>query len=161
MDLINYAKQLTDAFETGDDDLIRKYLSPDFRFDSPQLQRPAVADEWLGISRLWRVAFPDLRYNFKISVIDEKEQVIMFTTKITGTHNGFLDLGNVVPEGMVVRPTGKRFSLPEENGFVYLRGGKVDRIRVESNENTGILGILKQLGIEIPISLQQQMGSTD
>ena len=153
MDVRDLARRLTQALEDQEYDLIKGYVGTDFRFMSQQLPQPLTMDEWIAVAKSWRVAFPNLRYNFDVNKVDGDN--VTFTTQITGTHTGWLDLSAI---GMnAVGPTNKRISLPKENGTATIKGGKIQKIMVQSSEKTGLMGILTQLGVEIPMKIKDQM----
>jgi hypothetical protein len=139
------AQAFADAFNAGDLDTVASYLSDDFQFSGP-VPEPVGAAEWLGISRVFQVAFPDINYNLRI--VGVEGNVVKTTTQVSGTHTGDLNLSAL---GMgVIPPTGKSFSNPEEPGEATVEGGKVTSIHIPSGEGSGVMGILAQLGIEPP-----------
>ena len=145
MELQEVAQAFADAFNAGDWDAVASYLSDDFQFSGP-VPEPIGAAEWLGISRVFQVAFPDINYNLRI--VGVEGNVVKTTSQVSGTHTGQLDLSAL---GMgVVPPTGKSFSNPEELGQAIVEGGKVTSIHFPSGEGSGVGGILAQLGIGPP-----------
>jgi predicted ester cyclase len=139
------AQAFVGAFNAGDWDTVASYLSDDFQFSGP-VPEPVGAAEWLGISTVFQVAFPDINYNLR--VVSVEGNVVKTTSQIKGTHTGDLDLSML---GMgVIPPTGKSFSLPEESGEATVEGGEVTSIHIHSGEGSGIMGILGQLGLKPP-----------
>jgi len=145
MDPQKVAQALVDAFNAGDLDTVASYLSDDFKFSGP-VSGPIGAAEWLGMSRVFQVAFPDINYNLRI--VGVEGNVVKTTSQVSGTHTGQLDL-SALGVG-VIPPTGKSFSNPEELGEAIVEGGKVTSIHIPSGEGSGVGGILAQLGIEPP-----------
>jgi predicted ester cyclase len=139
------AQAFVGAFNAGDWDTVASYLSDDFQFSGP-VPEPVGAAEWLGISTVFQVAFPDINYNLR--VVSVEGNVVKTTSQIKGTHTGDLDLSML---GMgVIPPTGKSFSLPAESGEATVEGGEVTSIHIHSGEGSGIMGILGQLGLKPP-----------
>jgi hypothetical protein len=48
--------------------------------------------------------------------------------------------------------TGKTIRLPEEQARCTVEKGKIIRVEIEANPEGGVPGILKQLGVEMPVS---------
>lgn len=146
MSMQDLAEAFAKAFNSGDLDRVATFLSEDFKFSGP-VSEPMDAKQWLGLSKLLKAAFPDMQYNLRI--IDIEGPVVRTTTRLTGTHTGDLDLSAL---GMGVIPaTGKSFSNPEEEGDAVVRDDKVVSLDVKSNEGSGLMGIIQQLGVEIPV----------
>jgi hypothetical protein len=155
MDVQDLAMKLVDALETGDEKLILNYLAPNFKFESPQLPQPLSAQQWLMVVKAWRNAFPDLRYNIKVLTTDEDNGIFRFQTQLTGTHTGILDMSDLIPAFEVIKPSRKSISLPIETGYAQIRSGKLSHLHVDSTQRTGIIGILDQIGVEIPETMRQ------
>jgi len=133
------------AHEAGDFDTVASYLSDDMVFSGP-VPEPVSGEQWLGLSRLLSVAFPD--WSFNLSDVQVTGNVARTTHQVTGTHTGDLDLS---PLGMPVVPaTGKAIKLPEEHAEVTVEGGKVVRLHTDTPPGGGVPGILQQLGVEMP-----------
>lgn len=139
------AESFAKAFNAGDLDTVASYLADDFKFTGP-VPEPLGSMEWMGLTKSMFVAFPDIKYNFKIVEVDGS--TVRSSTQLTGTHTGDLDLTRM---GMGVIPaTGKSFSNPEEFGEAVVNGDKIVSLHIPPSESSGLPGMLKQLGIEIP-----------
>jgi predicted ester cyclase len=139
------AESFARALNAGDLDTAASYLSDEFKFSGP-VPEPMNGMEWVGLTKSMYVAFPDINYNLKIVEVDGS--TVRSTTQVTGTHTGDLDLTRM---GMGVIPaTGKSFSNPEEAGEAVVNGDKIVSLHISPSENSGLPGILKQLGIEMP-----------
>ena len=146
MDVKQVAEEFVAAFNAGDIKKCRAYLTDEFTFSGP-VPEPTSADQWMGIIKGMRAAFPDLNYNAKVTGVQGDK--VMTTTQLTGTHKGDWDLSAM---GMgVIPPTGKSFSNPKEEGFMCIENGKVTSYFINAKEGSGIAGILKQLGVQVPV----------
>jgi predicted ester cyclase len=139
------AEEFLAAFNSEDMAKSRAFLSDEFTFSGPTPE-PVSADQWMGIVKGMRAAFPDLNYNIKITGSDDNK--VMTSTQLTGTHSSDWDLTAM---GIGVIPaTGKAFSNPKEEGMLTIEDGKITSYFINSKEESGIPGMLKQLGIEVP-----------
>jgi predicted ester cyclase len=145
MKIKELAQAFVDAFNEGDLDKVASYLSGDFKFSGP-VPEPIGSAEWLGMSRIFKTAFPDISYNLRITSVEGN--LVKTTTRLNGTHTGVLDMSAM---GMgSFPPTGKSFSNPVESGEATIEGDKVKSIHIQSEEDSGVTGILAQLGIKPP-----------
>jgi predicted ester cyclase len=145
MDTKQVAEEFMAAFKARDMKKCRSYLADGFTFSGP-VTKPASADEWIGIMTGMQAAFPDLNYNIQITGIDGNK--VMSTTQLTGTHTADWDLSAM---GMGVIPaTGKHFSNPKEEGVITIENGKITSYAIDAKDDSGVAGILKQIGVEMP-----------
>jgi len=145
MEAKQVAEEFLAAFNAEDMAKIRAFLSDRFTFSGPTPE-PVSADQWMAIVMGMRAAFPDLNYNIKITGYEGNK--VMTTTQLTGTHT---NEWNLTAMGIGVVPaTGKTFSNPKEEGFMTIENGKIASYFINSKEGSGIPGMLKQLGIEVP-----------
>lgn len=138
---------LMDAVQKGDFDVVRSMLTDDFQFSGP-VPEPLNAEVWLGMSASLKAAFPDLNYHFK--VIGADGEVVRSTEQLSGTHSGSFDL-----TGMhmgVIPATHKAFSAHVEKTKVTVKANKISAWTVEHNDGAGMLAILKQLDIKLPVA---------
>lgn len=74
--------------------------------------------------------------------------VVRVTNQLTGTHTNDFDLSAM---GLGVFPaTGKSISNPEEQGETTVKDNKITSVHINAVEGGGLMGILKQLGVEPP-----------
>ena len=138
---------LMDAVQKGDFEIAKSMLTNDFQFSGP-VPEPLNAEAWLGMSASLKTAFPDLNYHFK--VIGAEGDVVKSTTQLSGTHNGSFDLTGM---HMGVFPaTNKAFSAHLEKTKVTVKGNKISAWAVEPNDDAGLMAILKQLDVKVPIA---------
>ncbi len=146
MNVREFAESFAEAFNTGDYDTVASYLADDFQFSGP-VPEPINGQQWIGMTKLLRAAFPDIQYRMR--VVGVEGDVVTTTTQLSGTHTGDLDLSAM---GMGVIPaTGKSFSNPEEVGQGIVRGDKLASIHITPVEGSGLMGILSQLGVRQPV----------
>jgi predicted ester cyclase len=134
-----------DAFNAGDLETAASYYADDFQFSGPTPE-PLGPDAYLGISRIMQAAFPDIDYGGRVTGSDGDVVYAEFT--LSGTHNGDLDL---TPVGMSVIPaTGIHFANPTEPVDITVRDGLIASIVGEPSPDSGLPGILSQLGVQMP-----------
>lgn len=135
----------TKTYVSKDLDAAAAHLSEDFQFSGP-VPNPINGKQWFALLEKLNTAFPDINYNSRILGVEG--DVVKATNKITGTHTVDLDLS---AWGMGVFPaTGKSVSLPEEQSDTTVKDNKVTSVHVYAGENGGLMGILKQLGVQPP-----------
>ena len=133
------------AQEAKDWDTMASYLSDDMVFSGP-IPEPMNREQFLGLIQLMAAAFPDWSYN--LSDVQVTGNVAHTTHQVTGTHTGDLDLS---PMGMPTIPaTGKAFKLPVEYADITVEDGKIVRFHAAVSDDGGLMGILQQLGVEMP-----------
>jgi predicted ester cyclase len=133
------------ALDSGDLDTLASHLSDDFVFSGPTPE-PISGEQWIGMQRLLLNAFPD--WSFNLSGVQVTGNVARTTHQITGTHSGDLDLA---PLGLGVIPaTGKSVKLPVEQVVLTFEGDKAVRLEADASPETGVPGLLKQLGVQMP-----------
>jgi predicted ester cyclase len=142
------AAEVTAALEDQDFEHVRSWLADGFTFDDPASPTPPMdADQWLEANRKIFDAFPDFTYNFEI--LEEDGDQVWVRARMEGTHDGDWDLSAM---GIGIIPaTGQRIvTSPSVTVGTVNADGHVERIEVvEGNEDSGIPGILRQLGIEM------------
>jgi hypothetical protein len=136
---------LMDAVQSGDFKAAGALLTEDFQFSGP-VPEPINGEQWMGISKSMKTAFPDLNYRFKI--VGVVGDVVGSSHQLSGTHSGDLDLTTL---GMGVIPsTGKSFSLAKESAKWMVCDGMVISFRAEPTEGAGLSAILKAIGVPVP-----------
>ncbi len=122
-------------------------LTDDFTF-SGAVPQPINGRQWIGVHRALAGAMPDLRFNF--AGAGDDNGTARGTVALTGTHTG--EFVAPIPGLPNVPPTGKRIALPKEPITVTERDGKLANLHVEPVPNGGLLGILKQMGVTVPVA---------
>jgi len=138
---------LMDAVQKGDFENVKPMLADDFQFSGP-IPEPINKEAWLEMSTNLKTAFPDLDYHFK--VIGTQGDVVRSTSQLSGTHNGTFDLTNM-NMGMIPA-TNKTFSTKPEKTKVTVKDNKITLWAAEPNDGAGLMEILKQLGVKLPIA---------
>lgn len=145
MGAVETASRVWQLIEAKDTASAAELLTDDFTFSGP-VPEPISGAEWLGMHDKLNAAFPDWKFN--ISDVHEHGDVVHITAQITGTHTGDLDLS---PMGMPTVPaTGNAVQLPQEELDVAVVGDKIASISGEPVHGGGVMGILEQLGVELP-----------
>jgi len=147
MNKIETVEVFMDAIQQGDLDDAKSMLADDFQFGwlTPT---PINKDGWLEMSTSLKVAFPDLDYRFRF--FGATGDVVRCTSQLSGTHSGALDLTNM--NMGVIPATNKAFSAKLEELKVTVRDNKITSWIVEPTESAGLMAILKQLEVLLPIA---------
>lgn len=135
-----------DAVQKGDLEHAKSMLADDFQFSGP-IPEPINKEAWLEMSASLKTAFPDLDYHFK--VIGAEGDVVRSTSQLSGTHNGAFDLTNM--NMGVIPATNKTFSTKSEKTKITVKDDRITLWAVESNDGAGLMEILKQLDVKLPI----------
>ena len=81
-----------------------------------------------------------------LRLVKAEGNVVTTTSQLRGTHKGNLDMSAM---GLgVFPPTGKTFSNPEEKGEAVVEDGKIKSIHMEAAKDSGVAGMLLQLGLQ-------------
>lgn len=142
------AEAVTSALEARDYETARQWLADDFVFDDPfSPQPPMTAEQWLGANRSLHDAFEDFSFNFRI--LDEEDDRVWVEARMSGTHTGDWDLSQM--GAGVIPATGIHVETSPSVTCGYIDAdGRAARIEVvEQTEDSGMLGILRRLGIQI------------
>lgn len=146
MTALEMSKKLLEALEANDTTAAAKYLSDDFTFSGP-VPKPISGREWLGMQQNLSKAFPDWKFN--VTDLREEGGKVRGTVQITGTHKGELDLSGI---GMGrIAATGKAIKLPREELTLTVSNGKFASLNSPAASNGGVMGILSQLGVKVPM----------
>ncbi|OGR91226.1 MAG: hypothetical protein A2V88_11145 [Elusimicrobia bacterium RBG_16_66_12] len=145
MSALEMASKLFQAIEAKDMIAAAKYLSDDFTFSGP-VPQPVSGGEWLAMHQSLSKAFPDWKFN--ASNLREEGGKVRGVLQITGTHKGELDLSAL---GMPNVPaTGKAIKLPREEITLTGSDGKFTSLSTAATVGGGVMGVLSQLGVEVP-----------
>jgi len=145
MTAIEMASKLFQAIEAKETTAAAKLLTDDFKFSGP-VPQPISGREWLAMQQNLGTAFPDWKFN--AADLREEGGKVRGTVQITGTHKGELDLSAL---GMPNVPaTGVAVKLPREEITLSVSNGKFTSLTTAATEGAGVMGILSQLGVEVP-----------
>lgn len=142
---IETAKRFANLLETKDLNGLKDIFTDDFTAKGPTME--LTKEQTIGYLQMLFTAFPDM--SFGLSDFEEKWNQVTCVSHERGTHKGTLDLS---PFDMPVSlpPTGKAFKLSESVYTIRVAGDKVVYFSEEVVEGSGLAGILKQLGVELP-----------
>jgi ketosteroid isomerase-like protein len=147
MSKINLLKKLLSSIENENIKEAGECLTDDFMFSGPTPE-PIGKNQFLQLHQELVSAIPDWRFN--ATDFREKEDTLLLTVHVSGTHTtNSLNLPQV---GLTaIHATGKHFALPAEAVEIQFRDDRIAQFKVAVVPNGGLMGILKQLGIEIPV----------
>ena len=127
-------KNMWQAWISGDYDAYRNALSPDYVWRSPSnLPDPLSREKTIEAGRALRQAFPDAAYSLEEMIASGDKVITRFIMR--ATHLG---------EFQGIPATGKKIEL-SGIAIVRLENGKV----VEEREDSDMLGLMQQLGLEL------------
>lgn len=141
MGRVETAKAVVTAIEAQEWSKATSYLTEDFTF-SGAVPQPISAEQWMGVHRALAAAFS--HFNLHFQEAREESGKVVGTVQLTGDHTGELRLP--IPGISVVPATGKQISLPAERVTISFRGEQIVNYEVESSPESGIPGILQQIG---------------
>lgn len=140
-------RSMMTAVDSGDMEKAAGYLSADFVFSGP-VPEPIGKVQWIAMQGQLLAAFPD--WSFNLSDVQTEANVVTTTHQITGTNAGELDLSPLdLPK---IPATGKSIRLAQERARCTVQNGQIVRIEIDANPDSGLPGILRQLGVEMPQS---------
>jgi hypothetical protein len=151
MSSLDIVKDFMIALESKDFDTAASYLSDDFVF-SGWTPQPLDKGQFMTVMGELKAGIPNLSYHFH-TVRDVRDLVqesnVKAAIQMTGTQT---DSFILPPLGLPPIPQMARsVSLPEEHWDYTLQNGKIVKITVQRVPGGGIQGLLRQLGIELPI----------
>ena len=134
-DLIAIARELIDAFNTGDAERFKKHVIADVVYDEVGTQRKMHgADSWVQAWEMWRQALPDVKGTITSAVASGNTVVQEITWQ--GTHSGPLPL----PGGTI--PAAGKLQITRASQVLIFEG---DRVK-ESRHYFDMLSLLQQIG---------------
>ena len=107
---------------------------------------PVGKREFIGLMMAMRKAMPDWKFN--AGEYQENGDQVTVPFQISGTQTGELQLP--MPGMPAIPPSGKKVSLPSEPSTFTVKNGKLVKLEVANVPGGGVMGILSQLGVNIP-----------
>ena len=104
------------------------------------------ANEFFGTMKALVAGIPDWKFNYKIG--RENNNIIETKVKITGTHTR--EMPSPLPGLKNIAATNRTIRMPEEKVTFTFNNNKIINVNVEKVEGSGVPGLLKQLGVEVP-----------
>ena len=144
MDPLDVVNQWLAAVEAGDWNTAASLLAEDMVFEGP-VPEPVGKAQFVGLQSALVAGIPD--WSFNPTDISAQGDQVFLTNHISGTQTGTLNLP-MLPAP--IPPTGRSFQLGAEPVVVTIRDGLVTRISAQSGPQGGVMGILMQLGVELP-----------
>ena len=138
-------EEIFSGMERNDFTKAESYASKDMKVTGPA-PVPLGANEFFGTMKALVKGIPDWKFNYKIG--SESKNIVETKVKITGTHTR--EIPSPLPGVKNVAPTNKTVRMPEEKVTFTFSNNKVTNINVEKVQGSGVPGLLKQLGVEVP-----------
>ena len=142
---IELVKEALAVIEAGDMKKLSSLVTDDMTFEGP-VPEPLPKAAFLGLLEALTHAIPNWKFDAKGFV--ERGDTVSATLNVNGTHTGTLALP-MLPQPLPA--SGKRFQVPAEPSEFTLKGGKISRIKAEVVPGGGVMGILAQLGVAMPM----------
>ena len=145
---IDVVKKTMESIETGDMETTGIYLSEELVVNG-MTPEPLDKNGFIELMTGMLDAVPNWFFNTRDII--ERGNIVKVTTAIRGTHTGTLR----IPVIGVSReePTRRQFLLPDERFYFSVKSNKIYSIKVDRVRGGGIPGILRQLGIEMPVKV--------
>ncbi|GHO88729.1 hypothetical protein [Dictyobacter formicarum] len=105
--------------------------------------------QFLSLQYELLAAMPDLSYNLGNVVRTEEANTVRASVTLTGTHTRDLSLPLFGLES--IPATGVSVVLPQTNLICHVEHGQLSRLEFENITGGGLVGLLQQLGSEIPL----------
>jgi len=105
--------------------------------------------EYLNMMRCIVKGIPDYKFNYQN--FNEKGNTVNFTINVTGTHTR--EIPSIISGVDSVPATNKKIKLPQQTVWVTIKDNKIDTVRFELVEGGGLLGLFKQLGVDLHLEL--------
>jgi hypothetical protein len=144
MNDIDLVKTTLTSIEAGDFTHYRDQYSDNMIFTGP-VPKPLSRVEYVDLLRAVHKAFPDWKFN--ATNFKQVHDHVTLNTRISGTHTGALELPML---GINAKPTNKRFTSPLETLTITIENGKITRLESENVPGGGLMGILSQIGVQVP-----------
>jgi predicted ester cyclase len=145
MSAMDVVKEGLAATEAGDFGKLENLVADDFSMTGP-VPMPVGKSEFIGLMKVLLKAMPDWSFNAK-DYRENGDQVTVMLG-ITGTQTGELQLP--MPGMPAIPASDKKVSLPAEPSTFTVTNGKLAKLEVESTPSGGVMGILSQLGVNMP-----------
>jgi hypothetical protein len=110
---------------------------------------PLGANEFFGTMKALVTGIPDWKFNYKLG--SESKNIVETKVKITGKHTR--EIPSPLPGVKNIAPTNKTIRMPEEIVTFTFSNNKLININVQKVEGGGVPGLLKQLGVEVPMEV--------
>ena len=145
MSAMDVVKEGLAATEAGDFGKLESLIADDFSMTG-SVPMPVGKREFVGLMMAMVKAMPD--WKFKASDFTEDGDQVTVPLRITGTHTGELQLP--MPGLAAIPASGTKVSLPSEPSTFTVKNGKLAKLEVASTPGGGVMGILSQLGVNMP-----------
>jgi hypothetical protein len=145
MSAMDVVKEGLAATEAGDFGKLEGMVADDFAMTGP-VPMPVGKREFIGLMMAMLKAMPDWRFN--AADFKENGDQVTVPLRITGTHTRELQLP--MPGMPAIAATGTKVSLPAEPSTFTVKNGKLTKLEVASTPGGGVMGILSQLGVDMP-----------
>ena len=145
MDSETVVRKFMDLSQEGKFDEASRYLDDSMLFIGATPE-PVSKKDFVDLTKKLVNAMPDWRFNYR-DLHTQGDRVSM-TVQITGTQSR--EIQPLMPGMPLIPVTGKHISLPNQTQYATVHNDKITRLEVEDIPGGGLMGILQQLGIDLP-----------
>jgi hypothetical protein len=149
MENTKIVEEFFEAIEKNDFTRAESLVSQDFKVTGVGPE-PLGVKEFLGAHRAFGQGMPDFRFNYKIG--SESKNIVEARVKLSGTHTK--DMPGPIPGVKTIPPTNRAVRMPEEKVRFTLKDNKIVSLNLEKVPGGGLPGVLKQLGVELPMEVR-------
>jgi predicted ester cyclase len=134
-------KRMVAYLEAKDAIQAATYMCDDFQF-SGFGSDPLNKEQYVSLMKTLFTAIPD--WSYRPRELRAEGDSVRFRSQVTGTHTGMLVGLN--PGMAPIAATGAKIELPQDQVECTVRDGKVATMKVASDADGGISGILSRIG---------------
>ncbi|HLO33158.1 MAG TPA: nuclear transport factor 2 family protein [Anaerolineales bacterium] len=145
MSAMDVVKEGLAATEAGDFGKLEGMVADDFNM-SGAVPMPVGKREFIGLMTVMLKAMPDWKFN--ASDYQENGDQVKVMLHITGTQTGELQLP--MPGLPAIPASGKKVAMPAEPSTFTVKNGKLTQLEVSDTPGGGVMGVLSQLGVNMP-----------
>jgi hypothetical protein len=150
MEIQDIVNHVLDSLERGDAQSDARYYADNFTFSGP-VPEPLDKSQFLDLMAKMTSGIPDWKFNRgKLRV---EGQTVIVPVQITGTQTRTMP--SLMPGMPDLPATNRSIRNPPEVIQVTFQGERVVDIHVDPVPGGGVLGMLEQLGVAIPVTGRQ------
>jgi hypothetical protein len=146
MENTRIVEEFLTAIERNDFVKAESFLAKDFKVTGVAPE-PLGAREFLGVHKAFNKGMPDFSFNYKIG--SESKNLVDLKVSLSGTHTK--EMPAPAPGMNSIPATNKSVKMPEEKVRITIQDNKIANLHLEKVTGGGLPGLLKQIGVEIPM----------
>jgi len=140
-------KTFMTALQSDDMETAANAMADDFTFHG-WTRHPLDKGQFLALQSRLLAAMLDFSYNLSDVHKEKSGHGATAFISITGTHTNALDLP--LPGFLPIEATGLAIALPQAHAYYKFEGDKIREMSVEDVPGGGLMGLIQQVGSELP-----------